>query len=261
MNTVNKYIQLSVIIITKNEEGAIGECLASVAWADEVIVVDSGSTDKTIEICKSYGAKVYIFNDWLGFGYQKNRALGFATNEWILSIDADERVSNKLRHDIEAAISTNPVNTAFRMPRKSSYCGQFIQHSGWWPDYVTRLFPRVTAKFSDDLVHEHILFNGEIKTLNEPLMHISYTDLEEVLDKTNRYSSDSAQMLFILGRRASLGQAILRGFWAFIRTYFLRLGFLDGNMGFILAISNAETTYYKYLKLYFLQKNKPNAQK
>lgn len=261
MNTKTKPINLSVIIITKNEESAIDECLNSVHWANEIIVVDSGSTDKTIEICKSYGANVFTTDDWPGFGRQKNRALALAKNEWILSIDADERVSNKLRHVIEAAISTNPENTAFRMPRKSSYCGQFIHHCGWWPDYVTRLFPRKSAIFSDDLVHEHILFNGEIKTLNEPLIHTSYTDLEEVLDKTNRYSSDGAQMLFVLGRRASLSQAVLRGFWAFIRTYFLRLGFLDGNMGFILAISNAETTYYKYLKLYFLQKNNQDAKK
>ncbi len=255
MNTTNPTKKLSVTIITKNEENAIGDCLASVVWADELIVVDSGSTDKTVEICKSYGAKVLITDDWPGFGCQKNRALSLATNEWVLSIDADEKVSEKLRDEIQDAINTNQVNVAFRLPRNSSYCGQFILHSGWRPDYVTRLFPKLGAKFSDDIVHERILFEGEIKTLKEPLLHISYIDLEEVLDKTNRYSSDGAAMLYARGKRSSLSNAILHGFWAFVRTYFLRLGFLDGRIGFILAISNAETTYYRYLKLMLLSKN------
>ena len=246
---------LSVIIITQNEEPAIGECLSSVNWVDEVIVLDSGSTDSTIAICKSYGAKVSTNKDWIGFGNQKNRALALATGDWVLSLDADERVSEKLRKEIQNAISNAPTNTAFRLPRKSSYCGQFINHSGWWPDYVTRVFPRVGAKFSDDLVHERVLFDGKVKNLNHPLTHISYTSLEEVLDKTNRYSSDGAAMLFARGKEASLGKAILHGIWAFIRTYFLRLGFLDGRMGFILAVSNAETTYYRYLKLMLLTKN------
>lgn len=245
---------LSVIIITKNEENSIGECLSSVAWADEIIVVDSGSTDKTIEICKTYNAKITVTNDWPGFGRQKNRALALATNDWVLSLDADERVSKKLQLEIQHALHSASPDVAFRMPRKSSYCGQFIHHSGWWPDYITRLFPRVAAKFSDDLVHERILFEGKIKTFNEPLIHISYTDLEEVLDKTNRYSSDGAAMLLARGKNASLSKAILHGIWAFVRTYFIRRGFLDGQMGFILAISNAETTYYRYLKLMLLSK-------
>lgn len=255
MNTTNPPKKLSVTIITKNEENAIADCLASVAWADEVIVVDSGSTDKTVEICKSYGAKVLTTSDWPGFGCQKNRALSLATNEWVLSLDADEKVSTKLRDEIQDAINTNEENVAFRLPRNSSYCGQLILHSGWRPDYVTRLFPKLGAKFSDDIVHERILFEGEIKTLKEPLLHISYVDLEEVLDKTNRYSTDGAAMLYARGKRSSLSNAILHGFWAFVRTYFLRLGFLDGRLGFILAISNAETTYYRYLKLMLLSKN------
>ena len=247
--------KLSIIIISKNEEDAIGECLASVSWADEIIVVDSGSTDKTVDICKSYGAKILITEDWPGFGCQKNRALSLATCEWVLSIDADERVSEALQSEIQNSTKSSEHNIAFRIPRNSSYCGQFIRYSGWRPDYVTRLFPRLGAKFSDDLVHERILFGGEIKTLKEPLLHISYIDLEEVLDKTNRYSSDGAAMLYARGKKSSLRNAILHGFCAFVRTYFLRLGILDGRMGFILAVSNAETTYYRYLKLMLLSKN------
>ena len=250
--------KLSVTIITKNEEAAIVACLESIAWADEIIVVDSGSTDKTIEICKAHGANVHSSREWPGFGPQKNLALSLASHDWVLSIDADERVSSNLRDEIQQVLSLNLQNTAFRIPRSSSYCGQFMHHSGWFPDYVLRLFPRLTAKFSDDIVHEHVIFNGEVRTLKNPILHISYTDLEEVLDKTNRYSSDGAQMFAERGKKSSLSKAVLHGLWAFFRTYVLRLGFLDGRMGFILAVSNAETTYYRYLKLMLLTKSKPS---
>lgn len=243
---------LSVIIITKNEQAAISECLASIAWADEIIVVDSGSTDNTVAICNSFGAKVTITN-WLGFGVQKNRALALATGDWVLSIDADERVSPALQQEIKAAIANSNKNSAYQIPRKSSYCGQFIHHSGWWPDYVTRLFHRKLATFSNDLVHERVLVKGITGSLKEPLLHMSYTSLEEVLEKTNRYSTDGARMAFTRGKRASLRSAISHGLWAFVRTYIVRLGFLDGKMGFILAISNAETTYYRYLKIMLLE--------
>ena len=250
--------KLSVTIITKNEEAAIVACLESIAWADEIIVVDSGSTDKTIEICKAHGANVHSSREWPGFGPQKNLALSLASHDWVLSIDADERVSSNLRDEIQQVLSLNLQNTAFRIPRSSSYCGQFMHHSGWFPDYVLRLFPRLTAKFSDDIVHEHVIFNGEVRTLKNPILHISYTNLEEVLDKTNRYSSDGAQMFAERGKKSSLSKAVLHGLWAFFRTYVLRLGFLDGRMGFILAVSNAETTYYRYLKLAFLIQNDSN---
>jgi glycosyltransferase involved in cell wall biosynthesis len=242
---------LSVIIITKNEQAAIADCLSSIAWAEEIIVLDSGSTDDTVAICKSFGASV-TNTDWPGFGAQKNRALALAKGDWVLSIDADERVSPVLRQEIEAAMANPEKNAAFRMPRQSSYCGQFIRHSGWWPDYVTRLFRRDSARFSDDLVHERVLVEGTTQTLMAPLLHISYTSLEEVLEKTNRYSSDGAAMAYARGKRASLKMALLHGLWAFFRTYILRRGFLDGKMGFILAVSNAETTYYRYLKLMLL---------
>ena len=249
--------KLSVTIITKNEEAAIAVCLASVAWADEVVVVDSGSTDKTVDICKAHGAIVHSTTQWPGFGPQKNIALNLASHDWVLSIDADERVSAALRAEIEQALIININNVAYQIPRSSSYCGQIMRHSGWWPDYVLRLFPKSLGQFSDDIVHEHVIFKGEIQTLKNPLLHISYISLEEVLDKTNRYSSDGATKLAARDKTASLSSAILHGIWAFLRTYFLRLGFLDGRMGFILAVSNAETTYYRYLKLMLLIQQKP----
>jgi glycosyltransferase involved in cell wall biosynthesis len=249
---------LSVIIITKNEAHAIKECLHSVAWADEIIVVDSASSDDTVSICEQFGAKVMVTDSWPGFGQQKNSALALATQPWVFSIDADERVTPELQAEIQQAIANNG-DASYRMPRCSSYCGQFIKHSGWSPDYITRLFKRGYGKFSDDLVHERLLADHATLTLKSPLLHISYTSLEEVLDKVNRYSTAGAAMSLSRRKSASLYSAIGHGIWAFIRTYIIRLGFLDGKMGFILAVSNAETTYYRYLKLSLLhQHNQPN---
>ena len=248
---------LSVVIITKNEAHAIEECLKSVAWAEEIIVVDSGSTDETVNICQKMCAKVTITADWPGFGKQKNRALDLATQPWVLSIDADERVTPELQNEIKLAIATNN-DLSYRMPRSSSYCGQFIKHSGWTPDYITRLLKRGHGKFSDDLVHERLLTEHPTETLKSPLLHISYIDLEEVIDKINRYSTAGADMSLAIGKSATLGKAIRHGIWAFVRTYFIRLGFLDGKMGFVLAVSNAETTYYRYLKLALLNQNNDN---
>ena len=253
-------MSISVIIITKNEEQAIQECLSSVSWADEIIIVDSGSTDNTVPISKSFGAKVIVTEDWLGFGIQKNRALALATCNWVLSIDADERVSKELQNEIQEIIKISEKDTAFRIPRQSSFCGKFIHHSGWWPDYVLRLLPNPKhinnqqnpAKFSNDIVHERLIFEGKISTLNNPIIHFSYSNLEEVLSKMNRYSSDGAAMAYARGEKSSFSKALVHSSWAFIRTYLLRLGFLDGKMGFILAVSNAQTTYYRYLKLMML---------
>jgi glycosyltransferase involved in cell wall biosynthesis len=254
MNKSEQKTPLSVIIITKNEGDSILECLKSVIWASEIILLDAGSTDDTVKIAKEFGVKTFICSDWLGFGPQKNRALKLASNEWVLSIDADERISDELAFEIKEIIQLNELDTGFEIPRLSSYCGQFIHHSGWRPDYVLRLFPRKSAKFSSDIVHERVLFNGRTKKLHNSIIHFSYETLDEVLDKANRYSSAGAEMLFNRGKRSSLSKAILHGWWAFLRTYILRRGFLDGKMGFILAISNAETTYYRYLKLMMLNR-------
>ncbi len=254
MNNSGNSTGLSIIIIAKNEAHAIADCLRSVAWADEIIVVDSGSTDDTVKICQQHGAKVTVTDDWPGFGRQKNRALALATQPWVLSVDADERVTPELQAEIMQAIVSD-ADASYRMPRSSSYCGQFIKHSGWSPDYITRLFKRGYGKFSDDLVHERLLTDHTTLSLKSPLLHISYINLDEVLNKVNQYSSAGADMLHARGKSASLGKAIAHGLWAFLRTYFIRLGFLDGKMGFVLAVSNAETTYYRYLKLAFLPQN------
>jgi glycosyltransferase involved in cell wall biosynthesis len=244
---------LSVVIITKNEAANIRQCIGSASFADEWIVLDSESADGTCAIAKSCGAKVFQSDSWPGFGAQKNAAIALASGDWILSLDADEQVSPALASEIQAALA-KPEFTAYRMPRRSKYCGQTIHHSGWSPDYVTRLFKRGSARFSDDLVHERLLTTGTVGTLKAPLLHASYTDFDHVIEKMNRYSSASALGQYRSGRRVSLWTGIWHGLWAFMRTYILRRGFLDGQMGLALAISIAQGTYYRYAKLWLLGK-------
>lgn len=254
-------MSLSVIVIAKDEAAVIRRCLESVVWADEIIVLDSGSTDGTVEICRACMARVEATADWPGFGVQKNRVLALATGDWVLSIDADEWATDALRVEIQAAMASPGAYGAFRMPRLSSYCGRFMRHSGWWPGHVTRLFRRGQARFSDDLVHERLIVESAIGTLRAPLMHESYRNLEQVLAKVNAYSSAGAAMARQRGRNASLSGAVLRGLWTFFRTYFLRAGFLDGREGLMVAISNAETSYYRQVKLMLLAELEKEAAK
>ena len=244
--------KLSVIIIVKNEADNIGACIASVAWADEIIVVDSGSSDATVEICRGLGAKVFV-HDWPGYGPQKNRALDYASHDWVLSLDADERVTPELRAEIESVLQ-NPQADGYEISRLSSFCGRFMHHSGWSPDFVLRLFRRSKGRFSDALVHESVQLEGRTARLRQKLLHYSYRDFDDVLAKLNNYSGAAAVMLERRGKRGSLAQAVLHGGWAFFRTYFLRAGFLDGQEGFMLAVMNAENSYYRYIKLWLKQK-------
>jgi glycosyltransferase involved in cell wall biosynthesis len=247
---------LSVIVITRNEAQRLPACLQSVAFADEIVVVDSGSTDDTVAIATRLGAQVTATADWPGFGPQKNRALDRATRGWVLSIDADERVTPALRRAIEQALA-QPRFDAYSIGRRSSYCGQDMLHSGWYPDRVLRLFRRGAARFSDDAVHESLQFRGAAGRLEGELLHESYDDFEDVLDKVNRYSTAGARDLQRKGVKGSLGKALGHGLWAFLRTYVLKRGFLDGRLGLALALSNAEATYYRYLKLWLLQRGQP----
>jgi len=242
---------LSVIIITKNEAVHIGRCLESIAWADEIIVLDSGSDDDTVSICRRYTDHVYE-TDWPGFGLQKQRALDKATGDWVLSIDADEVVTAELRTEIERVMQENKLQ-AYEIPRLSSYCGRQMRHGGWWPDYVLRLFRRDVGRFSEATVHEKVLVEGKVGRLVSPFHHETAVNLEEILDKVNSYSSLGSQMLHEKGIRSSVSKAVLKALWIFNRTYWLKAAFLDGRQGLMLAVSNAEVTYYKYLKLLELQ--------
>lgn len=239
---------LSVILITKNEAANIRDCLQSVAWADEIIVIDSASTDETARIAKEMGAQVHVHTDWPGFGPQKNRALGYAGKDWIFSIDADERVTPELRVEIEQAMCSGETD-GYYCPRLSQFCGQFVHHSGWYPDYVLRLFKRGTGRFSDSLVHESVLLTGSTARLKSPLLHYSYLTTADVERKVEHYSTAAAQQMFQAGKRSSWVGAALSGGWAFVRTYVIRLGILDGSAGWNIARMNARTTYLKYRKL------------
>jgi glycosyltransferase involved in cell wall biosynthesis len=242
---------LSIIIVTKDEANNIVDCLESVAWANEIIVLDSGSSDDTISLATAAGARV-IKTDWPGYGPQQNRGIDAATCEWIYSLDADERITPELAVEIREAIRENKFNV-FDVPRHSLFVTRFMRHSGWWPDRTRRLFKKGSARFTSHEIHANLATEEKIGHLTEGMIHYSYHNYHSVLEKMNRYSSGSARDLYARGKRATLASAIGHGLWAFIRTYFVKAGFLDGQLGLILAISNAEGTYYKYLKLMELE--------
>ena len=247
---------LSAIVITRDNERTIGRCIESLTWAGEIIVVDSGSADRTVEICRALGAQVHATADWPGHGPQKNRALDHASGAWVFSIDSDEWVTPELRSEIERALALPEPHPGYAIPRRSSFCGRMMRHSGWWPDYVVRLFRREAGRFTDDHTHERLVVKGRIGRLREPIMHEAITDLDQMLTKMNAYSSSSAHMKLERNQRGTLLAGVLHGAWAFFRTYVLRLGFLDGREGFILAVANAEGSYYRYVKLMMLARRR-----
>lgn len=238
--------RLSAIIIAKNEAANIGACLDSVAFADERIMIDSGSEDATAEIAAGKGARV-VPHTFEGFGPQKNFALSLARGDWVLCVDADERVSSALAVLIKYAVDAGTAD-GYEFPRLSSFCGRRMRHSGWSPDYVLRLFRRERGRFSDDLVHERVICEGSVERLAEPLLHAPVVRLEDALSRMDRYSTAGAAMLKAQGRRVSFASGIAHGLWTFARIYILRAGFLDGREGFLLAVANAEGTYYRYMK-------------
>lgn len=239
---------LGVAIIALNAQARIAECLDALSFADDIVVLDNGSTDDTASIAEAHGARVIVAADWPGFGPQKNRAVAALGTDWILSIDTDEIVTPELAAAIRAAIAA-PHADVYALDRLSSFCGQWVHHSGWYPDWIPRLFKRGTARFSEDLVHERLVFDAPAERLAGRLLHYSYEDFEAVLRKMNAYSSAGAQQRLHAGKRGSFAQAVGRGLWAFVRTYLLRGGILDGRAGFMIALFNAETVYYRFLKL------------
>lgn len=245
---------LSVIIITKNESRHIGECIDSVAFADEIIVVDSGSSDDTFAISREKGATVTQTADWPGFGRQKNRALDLATKDWVLSIDADERVTPELALEIQRTLQ-NPSANAYKISRLSNFEGRWIRHSGWWPDHVLRLFKRGTARFTDAIVHESVQSSHPAATLRNHFVHFPYADMESLIAKVNRYSSDAALIMHEQGKTTSPLGAAGHALWTFIRIYLIRRGFLDGKEGFVLAVAAAAGNFFRYSKLMFLNQN------
>jgi glycosyltransferase involved in cell wall biosynthesis len=236
---------LSAIIITRNEARNIAACLESVAFCDERIVVDCGSDDDTVKIAAAAGATV-VAHPWAGFGAQKNFALSQARGDWVLAIDADERVPAPLGAEILATIRAASAQ-GYEIARLSTFLGRPMRHSGWFPDYVLRLFRRDKARFSDDLVHERVICEGPIGRLSGVLDHHPVLRLEDALRRVDSYSTAGAGTL-AASRRISFSSGITHGLWSFLRAYVIRLGFLDGREGFLLAVANAEGTYYRYMK-------------
>ena len=238
--------RLTAIIITKNEAANIGACLDSVAFCDERIVVDCGSDDDTTTIAKSKGAHV-IGHAWQGFGRQKNFALSLATGDWVLSIDADERVTPELAVAIRRSISESSVD-GYEIRRRTRFLGQEMLQSRLFPDCILRLFRRGRARFTDVLVHEELICDGPVARIAEALLHDPVNRLEDALSRVDRYSTASAEMLVAKGRQVSFATGIAHGMWMFFRIYIWRLGFLDGRVGFLFAVANAEGSYYRYMK-------------
>ncbi|VAW63014.1 Putative two-domain glycosyltransferase [hydrothermal vent metagenome] len=246
--------KLSVTIICMNEEGRIRQCLESVRWADEIIVVDSGSTDKTLDIVAEYTDKIIINKEWPGFGLQKHLAVSRASHDWVLSIDSDEVVSDELRDEIIDLISRIDEKTVFRFNRLTHFCGKFIKHSGWHPDRIVRLFNKKYYQFNDAVIHESVSCKGAKKiNLKGKLYHYTYESLDEYIDKRNKYAYAWAKNQFTKGRKPSVLEIVVHSLFAFIRHYFIRLGVLDGYHGFLISMIQMQYTFNKYNFLKFFK--------
>lgn len=239
---------LSVITITYNEEKNIRDCLESVKWADEVIVVDSFSTDKTMDICGKYTDKIYK-EEWKGYANQKNSAIGKTKGDWILSIDADERVTSSLKEEIFNTLSDSNKKDGYFIPRKNFFCGRWIKHCGWYPDYTMRLFRKDKGHFTPREVHESAVVSGTTDYLKNPIEHHTYKSLSDFLQRMDKYSTLSAQEYFHKGKKIPLFQLIFGSFFTFTKMYVIRMGFLDGYYGLLLSVLYSYYTFFKYAKL------------
>lgn len=238
---------LSAVVITLNAAAQLRACLESIAFAQEIIVVDSGSNDGTVALAQAIGARV-VHKEWLGFGRQKQFAVAQATNGWVLCLDADERVSAELRAAIQGAL-TAPEFKAYEMPRRNCFMGRWLKHGEGYPDFNLRLFHRDHARWSDDDIHEHVLTSAPIGRLDGDLLHESETSLHDYIVKQNRYTTLQAQRLFAAGKRASHLRLWLNPLFRFIKFYFLRRGFMDGVPGFVHIVIGCQNSFLKYAKL------------
>jgi glycosyltransferase involved in cell wall biosynthesis len=247
---------LSVIVITKDAEYDIRRCLESIKWADEIIILDSGSVDNTLKICAEYTSSIFS-TDWPGFGIQKNRALDKAQGKWVLSLDADEALSSELIQEIKQLIhNPNPHEDAYLIKRISYFCGRKIQHGDWGNDKVIRLFQKKPAiRFTPELVHEKVIGYCRLGHLNHVIFHYTLHNISQMLTKLEDYSTIGAKRAYQQNKHTNFFKAISHSIWCFFRGYFLRLGFLDGREGFLLAFSNATSVFYRYIKLIYLYKS------
>jgi glycosyltransferase involved in cell wall biosynthesis len=242
--------RLSLILITKNEEASLGRCLQSAAGiADEIIVVDSDSTDRTLEIAREFGAKILKPRDWPGFGPQKQRAQDAASGDWVLSLDSDEWIREDLVREILSVLNDPAAADGYRMPRRNRFIGRIVRFGGWWPDRVLRLYRRDKGRFNENLVHESVVVSGEVRMLRNPIEHNTIVSAEDANGKIDRYSEIASQELLARGRSCSALEARLRGAAAYLRSFILQLGFFDGMTGHRVASYQARYTYKKWAKV------------
>ena len=244
-------ITISAYVIAFNEEDKIKDCLQTLMWVDEVIVVDSYSSDRTAKIAEEMGAKV-VQIPFNGFGELRNTAISHCAGEWILSIDADERCTREVREEVLTIVSTPASKDIYRIPRKNYFMGRWIRHSGWYPNFrQPQLFRKGMMQYGTEPVHEGFVShsNKEIGTLRAAIWQIPFRSFEEIIEKGNRYSTLGVPKLIERGKSGSFGMALLHGCWAFIKHYIFKRGFLDGWPGFIIALVNFNGTFYRYAKL------------
>lgn len=243
---------LAAVLIVKNEAENLADCLATLDWVDEIVVLDSGSTDSTREVAEAAGARFFVNADWPGFGRQRQLAQAHVQSDWVLWIDADERVTPELRASIEATLANPASDTVYSIPRLSWVFGRFIRHCGWYPDRVLRLYPKALTGYNDALVHEKVELGSNIKTarLSGDLLHYTYRDLQHYLVKSAGYAAAWAEQREKRGKKGSLTQGILHGVGCFLKMYLLRAGFLDGKQGLLLSLLSAHSTFVKYADLW-----------
>ncbi len=238
---------LAVTVITRNEEKNIVACLESARWADEIVVLDSGSSDRTVELARQFTDRVLTV-PWEGFGKTKNRAVAEATMPWIFVLDADERITPELRQEIEEIVRADGPLDGYRVPRRNFFCGRFIKHLGWYPDYSIRLFRRDKGRFVEREVHESVQVQGRVGTLRHPMLHYTYTSLSDFVQRLDRYSTLAAQELLKQGKRPLWGELVWRPWLTFLKLYILQRGFLAGRDGYLLASLYSTYTLVKYAK-------------
>ncbi len=238
---------LSVTVITRNEEDNIIPCLESASWADEIVVLDSGSTDRTVELARQFTDRV-LSVPWRGFGKNKNQAVDEARMPWIFVLDADERITPPLRQEIEGILQTDGPADGYRVPRRNHFCGRYIKHLGWYPDYSIRLFRKTKGRFVEREVHESVEVNGQVDTLQHPMLHYTYKSISDFVLRMDRYSSLAAQELVKQGKQPIPGELVWRPFFNFLKLYVLQRGFLEGRDGYTLAFLYSTYNFLKYYK-------------
>ena len=244
---------VTVTVITKNEAEALADALKSVAWADELVVIDAESTDDTVKIAREFTGRVYV-RKWNGYVDQKNHAASLASHEWILSLDADERVTRELASEIQGLMKGEPSCDGYRLPRVSFYMGRWIRTTDMYPDYQLRLYNRRKARWEGPYVHESVRTDGPVGYLKSELQHHPYRDLSEHLTRMDRYTTLAAQQMHAQGRRATVAQMLFHPKLAFLRNYILKGGFKDGRAGLIISIVNSYYVFLKFAKLWELQR-------